>query len=186
MTANKKALAQLDNGRHGAEDEDMDVQIETLRQESAAGIREVNARVDELHRETTARIDALRKETADNFKHLDGKLEQIRKETADHFLAVHAQIRELQRETSLRMDDMRKETSSHIDTLRARMDDMHRETLSHIGNLQRETTVRIDMVIYESQKRMDRSDAQFRWLVALLLSGFLGMFGLLAKSMAVI
>jgi hypothetical protein len=39
MTTKNKALAQLDNGRCDAEDEDMDKQIETLRQETAAGFK---------------------------------------------------------------------------------------------------------------------------------------------------
>ncbi|WP_152446865.1 hypothetical protein [Janthinobacterium sp. HH01] len=63
---------------------------------------------------------------------------------------------------------------------------MHRDLGGRIDNMHRGITVRIDTVIHESQQRMDRSDAQFRWLVALLLSGFLGMFGLLAKSMAML
>ncbi|RFP08701.1 hypothetical protein D0T23_27890 [Duganella sp. BJB475] len=62
---------------------------------------------------------------------------------------------------------------------------MHRDISSRIDNMHRETTIRIDTMIHESQKRMDRSDAQFRWLVALIVSSFLGIFGLLAKAGAV-
>ncbi|NVD73085.1 hypothetical protein D0T25_28695 [Duganella sp. BJB488] len=59
---------------------------------------------------------------------------------------------------------------------------MHRDISSRIDNMHRETNARIDTLIYESQKRMDRSDAQFRWLVALIISSFLGIFGLLART----
>src|SRR5476649_1534864 len=128
MYAENNALAQLDNGRGGAEDRDMSLEMESLRQEMGAGFKEVNARIDvlrhetatwidETRREVTARIDDLRKETADNFKAVDAKTEQVRQETAvrieqvwqetaDNFKVVDSKIEQVRQETAVRIEQV--------------------------------------------------------------------------------
>lgn len=46
----------------------------------------------------------------------------------------------------------------------------------------RETTVRIDTLRYESNRRVDRGDEQFRWLVCPRITNLLGIVVLLVKT----
>ena len=167
--------------------------IDELRRETTQRIdelrRQTTQRIDETHRETTQRIDQVRRETAERILEaqkltaaqvsaLDAKNELTRRECSaaiadsskaahDAFLVCMAKI-----------DDSRKEASDNFKALSTSMFDLHRETTARIG----EVNARIDAVMTESQRRMERSDAQFRWLVGLMISSLLATGGLFARA----
>ena len=167
--------------------------IDELRRETSERIveshRETTQRIDESRRETTGRIDLLRQET-------HAQIDNLRKQTVDHFVALEAKIELARQESSAaiadsrqaahddflvcmaKIDDSRKEASDNFKALSTSMLDFHRETTARIG----EVNARIDVVITESQRRMERSDAQFRWLVGLMISSLLATAGLFARA----
>lgn len=100
--------AQLDNDMHADEDENMNTAIETHRDETSAGFREVNARIDALNRDTSAKIDTLNRDTS-------AKIDTSNRDTS-------AKIDALNRETSARIDALWRETNARIDALRDHSD----------------------------------------------------------------
>jgi hypothetical protein len=197
MSDTSTAMAVLDIGNRADEDNEMETDADLLRRDIGAGFNEVNARIDGVRRETTERVDELRRETT-------ARIDALRNETAER-------IAELRRETILRMEDVSTKTAAHIaqlsqemhariDALDVKIDAVRRESLAAIADsrkealdhflslqaqmneLRRETTARIDAFSQEINRRMDRSDVQFRWLVGLMLTSLLATAGLFARA----
>ena len=164
MTKTSAAMAVLDTGNRADEDSGMESEMQMLRREVGECFAGVNARIDELRRETTERIDRLRQESTD-------RILEERRDTSARIDALHRRMDMLHKETLARIDDSRKEASDNLAAQNARMYDFHRET-----------TARIDAFSAESHKRMDRSDAQFRWLVGLMITSLLATAGLFARA----
>lgn len=186
MTETSAAIAVLDIGNRADEDNEMETDMQVLRRELGEGFAGVNARIDELRRETTQRIDELGRETTQ-------RIDELRRETTER-------IDLMRQETTDRMSEARRDTNVRIDALHLRMDELHKVELARIDDsrketsdnykalnagmfdFHRETTARIDTVIAESQRRMDRSDTQFRWLVGLMITSLLATAGLFARA----
>ena len=184
MNETSAAMAVLDIGNRADEDIEMETEMQVLRREVGEGFAGVHLRLDELRRETTQRIDLVRQETAD-------RILEAQKLTAAQFAALDVKMELTRRESSAaiadsygflacmaKIDDSRKEASDNFKALSTSMLDFHRETTARID----EVKARIDAVITESQRGMERSDAQFRWVVGLMISSLLATAGLFARA----
>jgi hypothetical protein len=187
------ALAQLDTPYRAAEDEEMDTAIDLLRQDLGVKFAGINARFDEVNvriansamesaRLIDVKISEFRKEILDNFKAVDARIIESRREMLDNFKLIEARIADSRKEmhdnsrvVEAKIDELRKETSARIDAFT-------RETTSRIDAFTRETTARIDTLSAQHLRSVQQSDAQFRWLVGVIVASALSMAALLIKT----
>jgi hypothetical protein len=113
---------------------------------------EMNVRFQEV-RADFREVDANFRNVNANFRNVDG-----------NFREVNARIDALRIETYERIDQLRKEVNGRIDELRKETHDNFRLIEAKIDELR------------------NRNDAQFRWLVGLMLTSMLGMAALLIKT----
>lgn len=200
MNDTSTAMAVLDIGNRADEDNEMETDADLLRRDIGAGFNEVNARidgvrremterVDELRRETTARIDALRNETAERIAELRRetilRMEDVSTHTAAHIAQLSQQIREIQARIDaldVKIDAVRRESLAAIADSRKEALDHFLSLQVQMNELRRETTARIDAFSQEVNRRMDRGDVQFRWLVGLMVTSLLATAGLFARA----
>lgn len=153
------------------------------------GLREVNARIDTMHRESLERMDLLRQEVSASLR------EQAREVTA-RIERLEDNSLELHRETNARIDTMYRELNVRLEVLNrdssARLDASNRDVSGKLDALNREVTARIELLRKEMLDNFRLVDAkidhlrgdmhtQFRWLVGMLLSSILGIAGILHK-----
>lgn len=110
---------------------------------------------------------------------MDNATDKLRDDMNAAFREINANFREV----NARIDALQRETAARIAELRQQTLDQFRLVDAKIDELRRETRARIDALVQVSNRRLERSDAQFRWLVGLMLAALLGTAGLLVKAL---